>query len=114
MHSPRVYFNNIGSICTDNLRHGNGLSALLLLAHAAKSSAAKSIATKTRSLQSGLKSSMFIRRKEEEETLNILSIGALKNIAMPIPWITKSRQFRISLNVRRMKTHFQAHPITIY
>ena len=31
MHSPRVYLNNIGSICTDNLRHGNGLSALLLL-----------------------------------------------------------------------------------
>ena len=31
MHSPRVYFNNIGSICTDSLRHGNGLSALLLL-----------------------------------------------------------------------------------
>ena len=43
MHSPRVYFNNIGSICTDSMRHGNGLSALLLLTRAAKSSAAKSI-----------------------------------------------------------------------
>ena len=37
MQSPRrVYFNNIGSICTDSLRHGNGLSALLLLTRAAK------------------------------------------------------------------------------
>ena len=41
MHSPRVYFNNIGSICTDSLRHGNGLSALLLLTRAAKSRAEK-------------------------------------------------------------------------
>ena len=41
MHSPRAYCNNIGSICTDSLRHGNGLSALLLLTRAAKSSAAK-------------------------------------------------------------------------
>ena len=41
MHSPRVYFNNTGSICTDSLRHGNGLSALLLVTRAAKSSAAK-------------------------------------------------------------------------
>ena len=31
MHSPRVYFNNIGSKCTESLRHGNGLSALLLI-----------------------------------------------------------------------------------
>ena len=54
MQSPRVYFNNIGSICTDSLRHGNGLSALLLLTRAAKSSAAKSSATKTRSMESGL------------------------------------------------------------
>ena len=54
MHSPRVYFNNIGSICTDSLRHGNGLSALLLLTRAAKSSAAKSSAAKTRSMESGL------------------------------------------------------------
>ena len=36
MHSSRLYFNNIGSICTDSLRHGNGLSALLLLIRAAK------------------------------------------------------------------------------
>ena len=49
MHSTHVYFNNIGSICTDGLRHGNGLSALLLLTRAAKSSAAK-----TRSMESGL------------------------------------------------------------
>ena len=55
MHSPRVYFNNTGSICTDSLRHGNGLSALLLLTRAAKSSAAKSSAAKTRSMESGLK-----------------------------------------------------------
>ena len=53
MHSPRVYFNNIGSICTDSLRHGNGLSALLLT-RAAKSSAAKISAAKTRSMESGL------------------------------------------------------------
>ena len=39
MHSSRLYFNNIGSICTeDSLRLGNGLSALLLLTRAAKSS----------------------------------------------------------------------------
>ena len=55
MHSPRVYFNNMGSICTDSLRHGNGLSALLLLTRAAKSSAAKSSASKTRSMESRLK-----------------------------------------------------------
>ena len=54
MHSPRVYFNNIGSLCTDSLRHGNGLSALLLLTRAAKTSAAKSSAAKTRSMESGL------------------------------------------------------------
>ena len=53
MHSTRVYFNNIGSICTDSLRHGNGLSALLLLTRAAKSSAAKSSAAKTRSMENG-------------------------------------------------------------
>ena len=55
MRSPRVYFNSIGSICTDSLRHGNGLSALLLLTRAAKSSAAKSSASKTRSMESRLK-----------------------------------------------------------
>ena len=54
MHSPRVYFNNIGSIRTDSLRHGNGLSALLLLTRAANSSAAKSSASKTRSMESRL------------------------------------------------------------
>ena len=54
MQSPRVYFNNIGSICTDSLGHGNGLSALLLLTRAAKSSAAKSSASKTRSMESRL------------------------------------------------------------
>ena len=47
----RIY---IGSICTDSLRHGNGLSALLLLTRAAKSSAAKSSASKTRSMESRL------------------------------------------------------------
>ena len=36
------------------MRHGNGLSALLLLTRAAKSSAAKSSAAKTRSMESGL------------------------------------------------------------
>ena len=46
MHSPRVYFNNIGHICTDILGHGNGLSALLLLTCATKSSAAKISAAK--------------------------------------------------------------------
>ena len=54
MQSPRVYFNNIGSICTDSLRHGNGLSVLLLLTRAAKISAAKSSASKTRSMESRL------------------------------------------------------------
>ena len=56
MHSrpTRVFFNNIGSICTDSLRHGNGLCALLLLTRAAKSSAAKSSAAKTRSMESRL------------------------------------------------------------
>ena len=59
MHSPRVYVNNIGSICTDSLRHGNGLSALLLLTRAAKSSAAKSSASKTRSMESRLYLNLF-------------------------------------------------------
>ena len=59
MQSPRVYFNNIGSICTDSLRHGNGLSALLLLSRAAKSSAAKSSASKTRSMESRLYGGIF-------------------------------------------------------
>ena len=54
MQSPLVYFNNIGSTCTYSLRHGNGLSALLLLTRAAKSSAAKSSASKTRSMESRL------------------------------------------------------------
>ena len=54
MQSPRVYFNNIGSICTDSLRHGNGLSALIFLTRAAKSSAAKSSASKTCSMESRL------------------------------------------------------------
>ena len=54
MRSPRG-LNNMGSICTDSLRHGNGLSALLLLTRAAKSRAAKSSATKTRSMESRLK-----------------------------------------------------------
>ena len=54
MYSTRVYFNSIGSICTDSLRHGNGLSALLLLTRAAKSSAAKSSAAKARSMESRL------------------------------------------------------------
>ena len=40
--------------CIDSLRHGNGLSALLLLTRAAKSSAAKSSVAKTRSIESGL------------------------------------------------------------
>ena len=54
MHSPSVYFNKVGSICTESLRHGNGLSALLILTRAAKSSAVKSSAAKTRSMESGL------------------------------------------------------------
>ena len=54
MQSPRVYFNNIGSICTDSLRRGNGLSTLLLLTRAAKSSATKNSASKTRSMESRL------------------------------------------------------------
>ena len=63
MHSTRrVYFINIGSICTGSLRHGKGLSALLLLTRAAKSSAAKSSAAKTRSMESRLNT-------EEEEEL---------------------------------------------
>ena len=40
MHNMCVYFNNIGSLCTDILRNGNGLFALLL-SRAAKRSAAK-------------------------------------------------------------------------
>ena len=55
MHSPRVYSNNVGAICKDSLRHGNGLSALLLLTRAAKSSAAQIGAAKSRSLERGLK-----------------------------------------------------------
>ena len=62
MQSPRVYFTNIGSICTDSLRHGNGLSALLLLTRAVKSSAAKSSAAKTRSMESGLSMERVLER----------------------------------------------------
>ena len=44
---------------------------------------------------------------------NTLSIRPLKNIAMPIRWISQSSQFRISIHVRRMKTRFQVRTITI-
>ena len=44
---------------------------------------------------------------------NRLRIRPLKNIEMPIRWITKSSQFRISIHVRRMKTHFQVRTITV-
>ena len=37
---------------------------------------------------------------------NRLNIGPLKNISMPIQWITKCSQFGISIHDRRMKTHF--------
>ena len=46
-------------------------------------------------------------RRRRRRDSNILSIGALMNMAMPIRWITKSSQFRISIHVRRMKTNFQ-------
>ena len=51
-----------------------------------------------------INSSVEWRRKRDSNRLNI---GPLKNIEMPIRWITKSRQFRISIHVRRTKTHFQ-------
>ena len=44
---------------------------------------------------------------------NRLSIGPLQNIATPIRWITNSRQFRIAIHVRRMKTFFQVQVRTI-
>ena len=66
MQSPRVYFNNIGSICTDSLRHGNGLSALLLLTRAAKSSAAKSSAYKTRSMEARLRRRRKVKTQGED------------------------------------------------
>ena len=69
MQTPRVYFNNIGSICTDSLRHGNGLSAPLLLTRAAKSSAAKSSASKTRSMES--------RLYTEDSSVELGSVGCL-------------------------------------
>ena len=77
MLCPRVYFNNIGSLCTDSLRHGNGLSALLLLTRAAKSSAAKSSASKTRSMESRLKDEIEGKnRKRPPYEENILEIAA--------------------------------------
>ena len=45
---------------------------------------------------------------------NRLSIGLLTNIAMPIRWITMSSQFRISIHIRRMKTHFQVGPLRTF
>ena len=51
----RLSARKMHGIRTDSLRHGNGLSALLLLTRAAKSSAAKSSAAKTRSTEIGLK-----------------------------------------------------------
>ena len=44
---------------------------------------------------------------------NRLSTRPLTNIAMQIRWITKSSQFRTSIHVRRMKTHFHVRTITI-
>ena len=61
--SASIYFKNIGSICTDSLRHGNGLSALLLLTRAAKSSAAKNSASKTRSMESRLEKHICFAKK---------------------------------------------------
>ena len=75
MHSTRVYFNNIGYICTDSLRHGNGLSALLLLTRAAKSSAAKSSAAKTRSMESRLNACFQIKAFEMWCYRRMLRIG---------------------------------------
>ena len=72
MHSPRVYFDNIGSICTDSLRHGNGLSALLLLTRAAKSSAAK-----TRSMESGLYTKRFLSACRRVKRLEIAILNPL-------------------------------------
>ena len=54
MQSPRIYFNNIGSICTDSLRHGNGLSALLLLTRAAKVARLKAARLKHAPWKAGL------------------------------------------------------------
>ena len=76
MQSSRVYFNNIGSICTDSLHHGNGLSALLLLTRAAKSSADKSSASKTRSMESrlyGYNASCVTKSRQSEYTCNVFS-----------------------------------------
>ena len=50
------------------------------------------------------------RMKRDSSRLNI---RPLKNIAMPIRWITKSSQFRISIQVRSMKTHFQVRTNTL-
>ena len=75
MQSPRVYCNNIGSICTDSLRHGNGLSALLLLTRAAKSSAAKSSASKTRSMESRLYSHEIALPREATIHATVIATG---------------------------------------
>ena len=55
---------------TDSLRHGNGLSAMLLLTRAAKSSAAKSSASKTRFMESRLKARTKSAPKPPQNTLH--------------------------------------------
>ena len=84
MQSPRVYFNNIGSICTNSLRHGNGLSALLLLTRAAKSSAAKSSASKTRSMESRLNAMHAHKPQAVSDWLNPTSLVTMSAFASAI------------------------------
>ena len=45
-------------------------------------------------------SSMLIRRKDDEERLKQIEHQTVENIAMPIRWIMKSSEFRISIHVR--------------
>ena len=55
MHSPRIYFNDIGPICS-SLRHGEGLSALLLFQERQKVARQKSARQKHAPWKTGFRS----------------------------------------------------------
>ena len=77
-----MHFNNIGRICTDSLRHGNGLSAMLLFTRAAKSSAAKISTEKTRSKESGLTSQQLFAPRTKHNLFNIVISLLLLTVGM--------------------------------
>ena len=66
--SARIFQEHMVYMHRYSLRHGNGLSALLLLTRAAKSSAAKSSASKTRSMESRLNWEAYRKQRRSIRT----------------------------------------------